>query len=125
MPILFCVQISPFPYDLVKAECAKYPNAEIVWAQEEHKNQGCWTYIQPRFLTALNGSRDVRYDLCERVSVPTMAEGSCRYNVSFLDIRFALFLSARITCTYIYFFSIVESLPLQTNFVRFVDEYTR
>lgn len=54
-------QISPFPYDLVKAECAKYPNAEIVWAQEEHKNQGCWTYIQPRFLTALNGSRDVRY----------------------------------------------------------------
>lgn len=53
-------QISPFPYDLVKAECAKYPNAEIVWAQEEHKNQGCWTYIQPRFLTALNASRDVR-----------------------------------------------------------------
>lgn len=46
----------------MKAECAKYPNAEIIWAQEEHKNQGCWTYIQPRFLTALNGARDVRYD---------------------------------------------------------------
>uniref|UniRef100_A0A2M4BBS8 oxoglutarate dehydrogenase (succinyl-transferring) n=1 Tax=Anopheles marajoara TaxID=58244 RepID=A0A2M4BBS8_9DIPT len=51
-------QISPFPYDLVKAECAKYPNAELVWAQEEHKNQGCWTYVQPRFDTAINSTRD-------------------------------------------------------------------
>jgi len=53
-------QISPFPYDLVKAECAKYPNAEIAWAQEEHKNQGAWSYIQPRFETALNSCRDVK-----------------------------------------------------------------
>ncbi|KAL6422029.1 hypothetical protein ACFW04_010845 [Cataglyphis niger] len=49
-------QISPFPYDLVKKEAAKYPNAELVWAQEEHKNQGAWTYVQPRFHTALNGT---------------------------------------------------------------------
>lgn len=54
------LQISPFPYDLVKAECAKYPNAEIIWAQEEHKNQGAWTYIQPRFETSLNKSRDIK-----------------------------------------------------------------
>ncbi|XP_071857855.1 oxoglutarate dehydrogenase Nc73EF isoform X3 [Bombus fervidus] len=52
-------QISPFPYDLVKKEAAKYANAELVWAQEEHKNQGAWTYIQPRFHTALNGTRPV------------------------------------------------------------------
>lgn len=54
-------QISPFPYDLVKKESAKYPNAELIWAQEEHKNQGGWTYVQPRFLTALNGTRSVTY----------------------------------------------------------------
>ncbi|XP_053979496.1 2-oxoglutarate dehydrogenase complex component E1 isoform X1 [Hylaeus volcanicus] len=52
-------QISPFPYDLVKKEAAKYPNAELVWAQEEAKNQGAWTYVQPRFHTALNGTRSV------------------------------------------------------------------
>ncbi|KAK9299313.1 hypothetical protein QLX08_007660 [Tetragonisca angustula] len=52
-------QISPFPYDLVKKEAAKYANAELVWAQEEPKNQGGWTYIQPRFHTALNGTRSV------------------------------------------------------------------
>ncbi|XP_052567068.1 2-oxoglutarate dehydrogenase complex component E1 isoform X2 [Culex pipiens pallens] len=52
-------QISPFPYDLIKAECAKYPNAELVWSQEEHKNQGYWTYIEPRFDTAINSTRDL------------------------------------------------------------------
>lgn len=54
-------QISPFPYDLIKAECAKYSNAELVWAQEEHKNQGYWTYIEPRFDTAINSTRDLSY----------------------------------------------------------------
>ncbi|XP_018392125.1 PREDICTED: 2-oxoglutarate dehydrogenase, mitochondrial isoform X2 [Cyphomyrmex costatus] len=54
-------QISPFPYDLVKIEAAKYPDAELIWAQEEPKNQGAWTYVQPRFHTALNGIRNVVY----------------------------------------------------------------
>lgn len=46
-------QISPFPFDLVQAEAAKYPNAEVVWRQEESKNMGAWAYVQPRFHTAL------------------------------------------------------------------------
>lgn len=52
-------QISPFPYDLIKKECAKYPDAQLVWAQEEHKNQGAWFYVQNRFNTTLNGGRPV------------------------------------------------------------------
>ncbi|XP_034950538.1 2-oxoglutarate dehydrogenase, mitochondrial isoform X6 [Chelonus insularis] len=54
-------QISPFPYDLVKKEAAKYSNADLVWAQEEAKNQGAWTYVQPRFSTAVNGTRNLSY----------------------------------------------------------------
>lgn len=54
-------QISPFPFDLVREQGCLYPEAELIWAQEEHKNQGAWTYVQPRFLTALNSARDVRY----------------------------------------------------------------
>ncbi|XP_043472208.1 2-oxoglutarate dehydrogenase, mitochondrial isoform X2 [Leptopilina heterotoma] len=50
-------QISPFPYDLVKKEAEKYSSAELIWCQEEHKNQGAWNYVQPRFNTALNGTR--------------------------------------------------------------------
>jgi 2-oxoglutarate dehydrogenase E1 component len=46
-------QISPFPFDKVAKEALKYPNAEIVWTQEESKNMGAWAYVQPRFATAL------------------------------------------------------------------------
>uniref|UniRef100_A0AAY4CUV6 2-oxoglutarate dehydrogenase complex component E1 n=1 Tax=Denticeps clupeoides TaxID=299321 RepID=A0AAY4CUV6_9TELE len=38
-------QLSPFPFDLVKAETEKYPNADLVWCQEEHKNQGYYDYV--------------------------------------------------------------------------------
>lgn len=57
-------QISPFPMDLVRAEIAKYPRAEIGWVQEEHKNMGGWTYVQPRFMTTLakeGSGRDISY----------------------------------------------------------------
>ena len=50
-------QIAPFPFDLVQDEIKKYPNAEIVWCQEEHKNGGAWSYVRPRISTA---ARDVR-----------------------------------------------------------------
>ncbi|XP_026293460.1 2-oxoglutarate dehydrogenase complex component E1 isoform X2 [Frankliniella occidentalis] len=62
-------QISPFPYDLIKKECAKYPDAQLVWAQEEHKNQGAWYYVQSRFQTTLNGGRPVT-ELSGPVEVP-------------------------------------------------------
>ncbi|XP_023025457.2 2-oxoglutarate dehydrogenase complex component E1 isoform X6 [Leptinotarsa decemlineata] len=54
-------QITPFPFDLLKQECAKYPHAQIGWLQEEHKNQGAWSYVQPRFETTLSGQRDICY----------------------------------------------------------------
>ena len=50
-------QISPFPHDLVQEEVKKYPNAEIVWCQEEPKNAGAWQYVRPRLVTS---ARDVR-----------------------------------------------------------------
>ncbi|KAL3282576.1 hypothetical protein HHI36_005752 [Cryptolaemus montrouzieri] len=67
-------QISPFPFDLIKQECSKYPNAQLCWTQEEHKNQGYWTYVQPRFDTALTGSRDICY--AGRPTAPSTATGS-------------------------------------------------
>lgn len=58
-------QICPFPFDLIRDEINKYPNAELVWAQEEHKNMGVWSFIQPRFHTAMKkiGDRPLRYVL--------------------------------------------------------------
>ncbi|KRX18979.1 2-oxoglutarate dehydrogenase, mitochondrial, partial [Trichinella nelsoni] len=54
-------QLSPFPYDLVKEQAEKYKNAQLIWAQEEHKNMGAWLYVHPRLLTALNNGRSVKY----------------------------------------------------------------
>ena len=42
-------QLYPFPKDSLEAELAKYPKAtEIVWCQEEPRNQGAWYWIASR-----------------------------------------------------------------------------
>jgi len=42
-------QLFPFPRDEVKAIIDSYPNLkEVVWVQEEPKNQGSWYYMQSR-----------------------------------------------------------------------------
>lgn len=46
-------QLCPFPYDLVQRELKRYPNAEIVWCQEESMNMGAYNYITPRLTTAM------------------------------------------------------------------------
>lgn len=45
-------QIAPFAFDKVSEECKKYSGAEVVWAQQEPKNMGAYTYISPRVETA-------------------------------------------------------------------------
>ncbi|XP_052262129.1 2-oxoglutarate dehydrogenase complex component E1-like isoform X3 [Dreissena polymorpha] len=51
-------QISPFPFDLVKQEILRYPNAKFAWVQEEHKNMGAWSYVEPRMRTVLRKIAD-------------------------------------------------------------------
>ena len=45
-------QIAPFPWDKVSEEAVLYKNAEIIWCQEEPKNMGAWSFVQPRITTA-------------------------------------------------------------------------
>ena len=40
-------QIAPFPYERIVSVVERYPNAEVVWAQEEPQNMGCWGYVKP------------------------------------------------------------------------------
>ncbi|KAK9767478.1 2-oxoglutarate dehydrogenase E1 component [Basidiobolus ranarum] len=44
-------QLNPFPFDLVRDNLDKYPNAQVVWAQEEPLNAGGWFHIEPRLRT--------------------------------------------------------------------------
>ncbi len=53
-------QLYPFPYDEVAAELSRYPNAtEIMWAQEEPKNQGAWYQIVHRIQSVAKDNQKV------------------------------------------------------------------
>ncbi len=53
-------QLYPFPYEAVAAELSRYPNAaEIVWTQEEPKNQGAWYQIRHRIEELADGKKVV------------------------------------------------------------------
>lgn len=42
-------QLYPYPKDVINEMILSYPNLkELVWAQEEPKNQGAWLFIAPR-----------------------------------------------------------------------------
>jgi 2-oxoglutarate dehydrogenase E1 component len=40
-------QLYPFPARALLAELKRFPNAEVVWCQEEPRNMGAWSYIEP------------------------------------------------------------------------------
>ncbi len=46
-------QLFPFPGRSMREELARFPNADIVWCQEEPKNQGYWSFIDPHIEAAL------------------------------------------------------------------------
>jgi len=40
-------QFYPWPIKSLSAELSRFPNAELVWCQEEPKNMGGWTFVDP------------------------------------------------------------------------------
>lgn len=43
-------QLCPFPTGRLQEAVAAFPKAKsFVWSQEEHRNQGAWTFVSPRF----------------------------------------------------------------------------
>ena len=45
-------QIAPFPTHEIISQMEKYPNAEVVWAQEEPKNAGPYSFVRQMLSTA-------------------------------------------------------------------------
>lgn len=55
-------QLYPFPSALLKQLLAAYPNArDVVWCQEEPKNQGAWYSSQHHMRSALREDQNLRY----------------------------------------------------------------
>lgn len=66
-------QLAPFPFDLVMRETRRYPNAEIVWAQEEPKNMGAYLHVQPRIQRCMEAERENVPARIAYAGRPTMA----------------------------------------------------
>ncbi|MGQ0647193.1 MAG: 2-oxoglutarate dehydrogenase E1 component [Gemmatimonadaceae bacterium] len=55
-------QLYPWPHEDVSRVVDMYPNiAEIVWAQEEPKNMGAWSYVAPRLRASAGNALIIRY----------------------------------------------------------------
>ena len=57
-------QLYPFPEAALAQELRRFPKAEIIWCQEEPKNQGAWTFVEPRIedlIAKLGGTQRPRY----------------------------------------------------------------
>ncbi len=55
-------ELYPWPHQAIQQIMDKYPAIEqVVWAQEEPKNQGAWTYVQPRLRVSAGAAVGVRY----------------------------------------------------------------
>ncbi|XP_028313717.1 2-oxoglutarate dehydrogenase, mitochondrial isoform X3 [Gouania willdenowi] len=85
-------QLSPFPFDQVKAESERFSNADLVWCQEEHKNQGYYDYVKPRIRTTIQRAKPVWYAGRDPAAAP--ATGNKNTHLvelrRFLDMAFDL-----------------------------------
>jgi len=55
-------QLYTFPEEDLREVLGRYPRAaEVVWAQEEPRNMGAWTWLEPRLREVLAGERNLSY----------------------------------------------------------------
>ena len=72
-------ELYPWPHDAVAKIVDLYPSAtEVVWAQEEPKNMGAWTYVSPRLRVSTGNVMIVRY--IGRPASSSPAEGSSAWH---------------------------------------------
>ncbi|PLT35012.1 2-oxoglutarate dehydrogenase E1 component [Bacillus sp. V5-8f] len=74
LKIISIEEIYPFPFKEICNLLSQYPNLkELFWLQEEPKNMGAWSYIEPRINAAAPAGLSVSYIGRKRRSSP--AEG--------------------------------------------------
>jgi 2-oxoglutarate dehydrogenase E1 component len=77
-------QLYPLDFNALNKIVAAYPNAkEIVWAQEEPKNQGAWNYIFPILLDIMIDKNKVKF--VGRVASGATAPASYKFHLSEQD----------------------------------------
>jgi 2-oxoglutarate dehydrogenase E1 component len=61
-PLIRMEQLYPFPSQQLAAEFARYPNLKtVVWCQEESRNQGAWSFVEPQLREILPADAQLQY----------------------------------------------------------------
>lgn len=70
-------QFYPFPAQSAVKELERFKNAEMVWCQEEPKNQGAWSFIEPNLEWVLGriGAKHTRPQFAGRAAAASPATG--------------------------------------------------
>ena len=88
-------QLYPFPAKSLAAELARFKKADVVWCQEEPKNMGSWTFVEPYLEWVLKtaGSKVDRPRYVGRAASAATATGLMSKHLAqlqaFLDEAFA------------------------------------
>jgi len=55
-------ELYPWPHEDIARVLDRYPALEeVMWAQEEPKNMGAWTFVAPRLCAAVGNTLPIRY----------------------------------------------------------------
>ncbi|MBB4019099.1 2-oxoglutarate dehydrogenase E1 component [Chelatococcus caeni] len=93
--LLRAEQLYPFPAKSLATELQRFPRAEVVWCQEEPKNMGAWTFVEPYLEWVLDhaGSKVKRPRYVGRAASAATATGLMSKHLAqlqaFLDEAFA------------------------------------
>jgi len=81
--ILRLEQLYPYPKKALTNELTRFPDAQIVWCQEEPKNMGSWTYIHEPLVDHLveMGRSDTRVRYAGRAAAASPATGLAKKHV--------------------------------------------
>jgi 2-oxoglutarate dehydrogenase E1 component len=88
-------QLYPFPAKALINELSRFKNAEIVWCQEEPKNMGAWTFVEPylEWVLAQVGGTATRARYVGRAAAAATATGLMAKHIAqlnaFLEEAFA------------------------------------
>ncbi len=86
-------QLYPFHEKRAAEILERYPKAHtIVWAQEEPKNMGAWSFVAPRLMTLLLGSQRLFYVGRNESASPAAGHGKVheQERIAFLRAAFAI-----------------------------------
>ena len=76
-------QLYPFPNKAMRKELKRFPKADIVWCQEEPKNMGAWSLVEPCLEEVLGeiGAKQKRATYVGRPAAASPATGLLRRHV--------------------------------------------